>query len=59
MDPKVMTPRARLRALRQELVFWQMQVRTEMRWLAKSRANVKDIARKMRAVQKETKCTKK
>lgn len=55
MDPKVKTPRARLRDLRQELVYWQMQVRTEMRWLAKSRANVKDIARKMRAVQKEIK----
>jgi len=36
------------RDLQASLRYWQMQVRLEMRWLMKSKAKCREIAKKMR-----------
>lgn len=41
-----------LRELREELRYWQAQVRMEWRWLLASMAKCREIGRKMREVQK-------
>lgn len=46
-------PATRLKALRLELRYWQMQARTELRWLKGSQNKCREIARLMREVQRE------
>lgn len=53
MTPKPLSRHARLKLLRLDLRYFQMQCRTELRWLKQTRAKIHEIARKMRAVQKE------
>ncbi len=47
------TPRARLKALRDELLYWQTQARLEASALMKTRQRIKDIAARMREAYRE------